>query len=285
MGIAKEAPFLFLGRSCHEKQKLCKNGQRRKRGEQNMKEQLYTIPVNEAFDSACECPICRMRHTLEENALEFTLGPSYMEDDVRMVTDRIGFCERHVEALYQRQNRLGLALMLKTHADRILREAERLSGGFKTGKGGLWKRNRTEETHPLAAYLGQLETGCFVCNRIGEVMERYLATVFYLYEHEEEFRQKVRRCKGFCNGHYRLLLNEAGKQLGTGRAEEFCQAASEAYLEGMKRVRDDLSWFIDKFDYRYVNEPWKNAKDALQRMMLKQNGVFYSEETQKQEKK
>ena len=49
-----------------------------------MKEQLYTIPVNEAFAVPCECPVCAMRHRLKENAIEFTLGPSYMEDDVRM---------------------------------------------------------------------------------------------------------------------------------------------------------------------------------------------------------
>ena len=60
-----------------------------------MKEQLYTIPVNEAFDEKTECPICSMYHSIEEGALDFTLGPSYMEDDVRMVTDRIGFCDRH----------------------------------------------------------------------------------------------------------------------------------------------------------------------------------------------
>ena len=36
-----------------------------------MKEQLYTIPVSEAFESECECPVCAMYHTLKENALEF----------------------------------------------------------------------------------------------------------------------------------------------------------------------------------------------------------------------
>ena len=50
-----------------------------------MKEQLYTIPVNEAFALDCECPVCAMHHKLKEDALDFTLGPSYMEDDIRMV--------------------------------------------------------------------------------------------------------------------------------------------------------------------------------------------------------
>jgi hypothetical protein len=39
----------------------------------------------------------------------------------------------------------------------------------------------------------------------------------------------------------------------------------------MKRVKEDLDWFIDKFDYRYKDEPWKNSKDALPRMLQKVN--------------
>ena len=46
-----------------------------------MAEQLYTIPVNDAFTTDCECPICEMNRQLERNAIEYTMGPSYMEDD------------------------------------------------------------------------------------------------------------------------------------------------------------------------------------------------------------
>ena len=38
-----------------------------------MKEQLYTIPVNEAFAVDCECPVCAMHHKLKEDALDFVL--------------------------------------------------------------------------------------------------------------------------------------------------------------------------------------------------------------------
>ena len=27
----------------------------------------------------------------------------------------------------------------------------------------------------------------------------------------------------------------------------------------------DVSWFCKKFDYRYQDEPWNNAKDAVER--------------------
>lgn len=39
-----------------------------------MAEQIYTIPVNDAFDSECECPMCQMQKELERNAIEYTMG-------------------------------------------------------------------------------------------------------------------------------------------------------------------------------------------------------------------
>ena len=37
-----------------------------------MKEKIYTIPVNDAFDKDCECPLCAMYQELENNAVEYT---------------------------------------------------------------------------------------------------------------------------------------------------------------------------------------------------------------------
>ena len=34
-----------------------------------MKEQLYTIPVNDIFDKPCECPVCAMKLKLENDAV------------------------------------------------------------------------------------------------------------------------------------------------------------------------------------------------------------------------
>ena len=41
--------------------------------------------------------------------------------------------------------------------------------------------------------------------------------------------------------------------------------------QGMERVNGDIGWFIDKFDYRFKDEPWKNAKDSLPRGIIKTN--------------
>lgn len=237
-----------------------------------MKEKLYTIPVNDAFGADCECPICSMRKTLESNAIEFTMGPSYMEDDIRAVTSRMGFCQKHLEQLYKNQNRLGLALILKTHMDKVVKDIEKLSESIvKPAAPSLFKKKT--ESSEIVIYLNELEANCFVCNKIEGTFERYIATVFHLYHNDENFRKQFKASKGFCTEHYKVLYEFAPQHLGGEELNNFIKELNRLYLDNMKRVSEDVEWFINKFDYRYADEPWKNAKDALTRAMQKTNSL------------
>lgn len=238
-----------------------------------MKEKLHTIPVNEAFDKGGECPVCNMKKELETKAIDFTMGPSYMEDDVRGETSRLGFCEGHMELLYKNQNRLGLALILKSHMDKVIKDIEKLSGGnTRMSASSLFKKQG--DNSGVVSYLEELDGSCYICDMIDRTFERYIATIFYLYSHEEEFRQKFRACQGFCSRHYGLLYKQAPKHLSGGQLKDFTGELNTLYLDNMKRVRDDLEWFINKFDYRYAEEPWKNSKDALPRTINKTNSLI-----------
>ncbi len=239
-----------------------------------MKEVLYTIPVNEAFDADCECPICRMYNELQDNAVDFVMGASYMEDDVRMETDRIGFCEKHLPLLYKNQNRLGLGLMLLTYMDYQQKQLQQLANARPKSAGFFRK---SEGGDALFDYIGKQQTSCYVCKRMERSYERYLVTVFYLYENDEAFRRKFAACKGFCMKHYAELHRLAGKHLSGAKQEEFLRVLTERMLENFKRVRDDLEWFTDKFDYRNADAPWKNSKDALIRAIQKTNSLFVEE--------
>lgn len=237
-----------------------------------MKEKLYTIPVNEAFDTDSECPLCLMYKSLEENAIEFTMGPSYMEDDIRVLTSQMGFCRKHLEQLYKVQNRLGLALILKSHMDTIINNVSKnIQSNSKPVKTSLFKKRG--ETSGAVAYIDELEGKCFVCGRIESTFDRYIATVFHLYHTEDEFRRKFAASKGFCTNHYKILYTAASKYLAGEELTGFIKELDKLYIDNMKRVRDDLEWFINKFDYRYENEPWKNARDALTRSMQKTNSI------------
>ena len=62
--------------------------------------------------------------------------------------------------------------------------------------GGLFRK---KESSGVKAYMDGLDASCYICSRMAGMFERYLVTVFYLYEHDEEFRRKFSACKGFCN--------------------------------------------------------------------------------------
>ena len=99
-----------------------------------MKEKIYTIPVNDAFRrNDRDCPLCVLREGLETQLLDYYLGPSLMEPDVRVSTNERGFCRTHANALHARENnRLGLGLMLHTRLTRVtgsVGDALRKAGG------------------------------------------------------------------------------------------------------------------------------------------------------------
>ena len=74
-----------------------------------MKEKLYTIELHDALVSGDECPFCWLERKLEQAAIEFVLGSSYMESDTRDQTDRQGFCRKHTKMMYDYGNTLGNA--------------------------------------------------------------------------------------------------------------------------------------------------------------------------------
>lgn len=213
-----------------------------------------------------------MYKTLESDAVEYTMGPSYMEDDIREVTDKMGFCDKHIRLMYGNQNRLGLALMLKTHMDKVISDLSSISENGAKVKGGLFKKS--VEDNPVGDYISNLDKSCFVCDRIENTFKRYIITILHLYKTEPEFKKKFKASLGVCSTHYSMLYDAALTELSGNVKDEFLNDLNSLYLENMKRVRDDLDWFITKFDYRYADEPWKNSKDALPRAITKTNSIL-----------
>ena len=235
-----------------------------------MAEKIYTIPVNDAFDSGAECPVCAMYKKLEDDALSFMMGPSYMEDDIRMETDKTGYCKPHMTMLLKEKNRLGLALILKTHLDRQKYEAlEMAKKGVK--KKGLLKKG---EDAPIVKWAREKSESCYICDRIQAMYPRYMDTILYLYRKDEAFREKYRSCKGFCQAHLGELISLAQEKLSEKELQEFADTTVRLYTENLERVSEDLDWFRYKFDYRYREAPWKNAKDSIERGATKSNSVL-----------
>ena len=125
----------------------------------------------------------------------------------------------------------------------------------------------------MSTLFDELEGKCFVCDKVEDTIERYIDTVFYMYKHDKDFVDKLKSCKGFCTSHYGLLMKRASGKLSGAQYTEFTELITKLYIDNMKRVRDDVAWFINKFDHKYANEPWKNAKDSLVRATFKDTGV------------
>ena len=102
-----------------------------------------------------------------------------------------------------------------------------------------------------------------------------------LWKRDAEFREIVKNCKGFCFQHFIQLYELSGQHLKGDMLLEFRQLISSLQTENLKRVEDDLEWFTLKFDYRYKEQPWKNAKDALARSILKINSQWADKSTKK----
>ena len=221
-------------------------------------EQIYTIPVNEAFDLAsdkpeCGCPICILYKKLQREEIDKILGASMMEPDIRQRTNEAGFCSSHYEIMLTKKRMLGMALMMESHLPDVKKRL--LGAGAILG----------DKKRSAISSLGELEKSCYVCSRIETNLEAMISTVVYLFETNGEFKKKFSRAPYFCLPHYRRMLEYASKRMSKRSYSEIYDAAfavNERYIDSLS---SEVSWFCKKFDYRYDSEPWYNSKDSVQR--------------------
>ena len=166
-----------------------------------MKEQLYTIPLNDAVNAQDECPFCFIHRSIEQDLLDFVLGSgsSYMEADIREQTDKAGFCRYHFQKMFDYGNTLGNAWILKTHYQRMIREMQQEFASFRPGKSSLLGKFKKVEgnENTIGMWVRAKEDSCYICSQYKDTYARYLDTFFYLWKNDENFRNKVINGKGF----------------------------------------------------------------------------------------
>ena len=217
----------------------------------------FTIPVNEAFEKsaanpACGCPLCSLYRKLEEDELDLILGASMMEPAIRIKTNKSGFCRTHYDLMFTRKNRLGMALTLESHLKELRHE---IKNGGLIGGGGARPIKR----------IGELESTCYICDRITNNFEHMVDTAVYLWETDPAFKKKLKAQPMLCLPHYRKLLQYGQKRLGKKHIGDFADQCASVVEKYMEELEKDVSWFCKKFDYRYDKEPWYNSKDAVER--------------------
>lgn len=253
-----------------------------------MKEQLYMIPMNDAVNALDECPFCFIEREIEQNLLDFVLGSgsSYMESDIREQTDKAGFCRAHFKKMFDYGNTLGNGWILKTHYKKMIGEMQQQIKSYSPGKSSLkdkWKK-ASESGNPIGAWTADKEKSCYICNYYREHYDRYMDTFFVMYKRDSDFRAKIAGGKGFCLPHFGDLCTASDTKLNDTERREFYDMISKLMLDNMARLQEDVTWLIEKFDYRNKEADWKNSKDAIQRGMQKLKGGYPADPVYKMNK-
>ncbi|MBQ5332141.1 MAG: hypothetical protein J6K92_02610 [Oscillospiraceae bacterium] len=218
-----------------------------------MRESILTIPISEILDPKEGCPVCRMRNMLESRTVEYIMGAAMMEPDVRIETNRAGFCSAHFTQMLGQKNRLSLALMLQTHLDET--------------RDQLFSRKKLfEPKNARKKRLSEINESCFVCEKVDWGMERLMRTFFEMYKNPE-IKQLLSEQEYICLPHFDLLQSIAPNYLQKQELDSFNELCGQLTRKYMDTLYEDVSKFCSMYDYRSSGKDadWGNSRDSIER--------------------
>lgn len=224
-----------------------------------MRDDICTIPVSEVFEENDGCPICRMRDTIEERMLNYIMGDAMMEPDVRIETNKVGFCEYHYGKMLNRRGRLQLALMLQTHIAEI--------------NGKIFDKKLFNSVAKKGEKAKKISDTCFICSKMEWGFSHMIDTVYRCYENERDFRDLFNGQPMFCLPHYELLLSGADKKNMRSHYSDFRENLNRIAGNYAKSLYDDLSKYCSMYDYRSNGDTdWGTSRDSVERAIAFLNG-------------
>ena len=218
-----------------------------------MRDSILTIPISEILEPKDGCPICRMRDMLEQRTVEYIMGAAMMEPDVRIETNRAGFCHIHFRQMMKQKNRLSLALMLQTHLASVDEQ--------------LFSRKKLfEPKNARKQKLSHINESCFVCEKVDWGMERLMRTFFEMYSHDN-IKKLLSEQEYICLPHYDLLQSLAPVYLQKGELDSFVKQVSALTEKYIASLYEDVSHYCNMYDYRNTGKDadWGNSKDSIER--------------------
>lgn len=253
-----------------------------------MRYHIDTIPVWDALKMNGDCPLCALRRRSELMDTDRFLGGSVMEPDTRVRVNEAGFCPRHQMMLYQKNNRLGHALMMHTHLKETIRrltpvmEEARTAAGQSAGAPAVKRLLKKDAGRQgLKAAAEQIKTAadtCILCQSVEENTRRYAYTLLHLYKTDAAFRQAFAASKGVCLPDMALLMEMAEETLDGRTLADFIRDLCGAVERTMTKNAGDLEGFTLKFDYRNADKPWGDSRGSLERTVNQLRGWCLGEE-------
>lgn len=218
-----------------------------------MRESILTIPISEILEPRDGCPICRMRDMLEQRTVEYIMGAAMMEPDVRIETNRAGFCHVHFQQMMKQKNRLSLALMLQTHLAAVDEQ--------------LFSRKKLfEPKNARKVKLSRINESCFVCEKVDWGMERLMRTFFEMFS-QADFRKLLSEQEYICLPHFDMLQSLAPAYLQKNELDSFNKLISSLTEKYIESLYADVSHYCNMYDYRNTGKDadWGNSKDSIER--------------------
>jgi hypothetical protein len=228
---------------------------------------LEISKVHDAYGDPGECPLCRLERDAERTYLTSFQHSRVMEPNVRVQTNRQGFCPSHFRKLYDGENKLGLSLVVHTHLRELAAEVgSMLDDLVKPGK---------DTTSAVAAALREQRDSCFICGLLRKDTERYVLTILYLLDKDPEFLPVFRASRGFCIPHFAGALEQASKSMRADRLRRWLAEVVPLMKGSFASLERDLHAFTQLHQAGNVSPGTDLERSALGRTLQKIAGGLF----------
>lgn len=201
-----------------------------------MRDDICTIPVSEIFEEQDGCPICRMVEKVEKRIVDYIMGDAMMEPDVRIETNRVGFCTKHYDKMLGHRGRLQLALMMQTHLDEIDRT--------------IFQKKLFSSPAKKGAKAASVTDTCFICDKIEFGVSRMIDTIYRTYETQQDFRLMFNAQPQFCLPHFERLISGLSDREMRHYGKAFTDNLIRITADYTKSLYENISEYCTLYDYR-----------------------------------
>ena len=238
---------------------------------------LGNFAIFEAFEDNSECPICELVQKNQDRYIDLMYLEWVNDEDFRERLKSEGFCKRHFSILYDKNDKLGLAIILSYMFSDTL---DNMNDSMPDVNNKVFTNMLTQKI------LGKQHTkndifsepqNCIICNYNESIEQGIIKEIFKLWNKNKEFTDLISNSKGFCMHHSNLMISNAPKYLKADQASNFVNIINSIQRQNLKRIENELHWFIRKFDFRFRNEPWNGTEDSPKRAINKLMGYIIND--------
>ncbi|MEM5947165.1 DUF6062 family protein [Spirochaetia bacterium 38H-sp] len=233
-----------------------------------MKENIATLAVWDAFRNPSECPLCSLLEKAEEKYVEFYLV-NIMQPEARIAIEKTGYCKHHIRLLYQRRDLLPLAIQLNDILTIRIKEREKMFRNLIISAEDAGENNKKKGFIFFNKQEMQKESTCLICDALDKDRDINRRITIELWKKHDDFKELFKSSRGFCMKHEVDLIKTAKKRLSGKLFKDFTSVMDDIQKKEYKRIKEELEYFIDQYDYQNANRPWKTSRDAVPRVIRK----------------